>query len=247
MMNASHFQWSSAACTNTGRVRRVNEDKYLDRPERGLWAVADGMGGHMRGDLASRMIVDELDRMALAGDLTARMEHADECLLNVNEILRAEAAVRLTDVIGSTVVVLLAHEHRCGYLWVGDSRIYLYRDGRLKRLTRDHSQVEELLAKGAITEEEAATYPKRNLLTRAVGAFDTLDVDTGVIEVQDGDVFLLCSDGLTNEVSEDNIMKALADKDCRQAADMLIEMALLHGGNDNVSVVVMHVTRATAS
>jgi protein phosphatase len=239
MTNTPHIRWSSAAATHVGLVRRINEDSLLDRAERGLWAVADGMGGHTMGDLASRMLVEALDALPLSGALVSCMETIDECLLNVNEALLAEAAQRHVPVIGTTAVVLTASGRQCAYLWAGDSRIYLYRDGQLRQLTRDHSQIEELLASGLISPEEAVTYPGRNFITRAVGGGETLDVDSGVVDIADGDIYLLCSDGLSNEVDEREMAKALALADCRHAADTLVDTALRHGGHDNVSVIVV--------
>lgn len=241
-MTQPPLHWSSAAASDVGRVRRVNEDAFLDRPDTGRWAVADGMGGHTLGDLASRMIVEALQGFAPGGDLEEDMARADECLLNVNEALREEAARRGVEVIGSTAVVLLAYGNRCGYLWAGDSRLYLYRAEELRRLTRDHSQVEDMLAAGLLTPEQAAVWPGRNLITRAVGAFDTLEVDIGTIEARDGDVFLLCSDGLSNELEENEIRHLLGGDDCRQMADLLVEAALQRGGQDNITAVVVRAT-----
>lgn len=237
---AGQFRWTSAACSHTGRVRDINEDASLERPERGLWAVADGMGGHARGDFASRLVVETLDRLPPAVGLTEFVTDAWDSLQAVNGQLRIEAAMRVVPIIGSTVVVLLARERHCRYLWAGDSRLYLFRGGRLSLLTRDHSQVEELKARGELPADAAVEHPARNLLTRAVGATDTLDLDEDAIEAADGDMFLLCSDGLSNEVSDGEICAALIAGDCRQAAETLLDLALKHGGRDNITAVVIH-------
>lgn len=221
-----------------GLVREVNEDAFLDRPERGLWAVADGMGGHDAGDLASGMVVAALDGLPSCMDLTTFVAAARERLQDVNRRLRVEAAMRDVSLIGSTVVALLACERYCAYLWAGDSRIYLYRNGRLKQLSRDHSPLEELRARGLLANPEVVP-PGHNLITRAVGGLDTLELDEGAIVVGDGDIFLLCSDGLTNHVSEQNIASALVAGDCRQAADVLIDLALKGGGRDNITAIVI--------
>lgn len=238
-MPDTEFHWNSASCTHVGMVRQVNEDACLDQPERGLWAVADGMGGHAMGDLASRMVIESLNQLPPASSLAKFMADARDRLQTVNRQLRIEAANHHTNIIGSTVVALLAQDGRCGYLWAGDSRLYLYRDGRLKRLSRDHSQVEELISSGALAGETTLQLAARNLITRAVGVADTLELEEETIEVQDGDIFLLCSDGLSNEVDEQDIRNALLARDCRQAAETLIDMALQGGGRDNVSVVVI--------
>lgn len=234
----SQFRWTSASCTHTGLVRPINEDACLARPERGLWVVADGMGGHTLGDLASRMIIDALDALPPHDNLEAAVAATRACLQTVNQQLREEAINRNARIIGSTVVVLLACGRRCACLWAGDSRIYRYRHGQLAQLTRDHSQLEELRSSGQLT-EYTLTLVARNLITRAVGAADTLDIDEETMEVDDGDIFLLCSDGLSNEVEEQTMRNALVAGDCQHASEALLELALQHGGNDNISVVVV--------
>jgi len=234
---ANRIRWVSAARCHIGLVRETNEDACLDRPERGLWAVADGMGGHDAGDLASGTVVAALDGLAPCSNLTQFVADARERLHNVNRRLRAEAVQRNVPIIGSTVVVLLNCEHYCAYLWAGDSRVYLYRNRRLTLLTRDHSQIEELKARGEYAGDEVAA--AANMITRAVGAVDGLELDEGMVSVADGDIFLLCSDGLTNHVSEQDIADALAGGDCRLASDRLIDLALEGGGRDNISAVVV--------
>lgn len=230
------IRWTSAGATHVGLVRAINEDAFLDRPQRGLWAVADGMGGHDAGDLASRMVVAALDGLAPPTGLGAYSAQAREQLQAVNRELRVAAVVRDVPLIGSTVAVLLAWELYCVYLWAGDSRIYLLRNGQLKQLTRDHSQVEELRAQGYLTGDEA---PRQNRITRAVGATDLLELDQGSLLVADGDLFLLCSDGLSNLVGEEAIVRALSSGDCEQAVNILIDLALKGGGRDNITAVVV--------
>jgi protein phosphatase len=234
MAQATPFHWQSASCSHVGRVRRINEDSLLDQPERGLWAVADGMGGHTLGDVASRMVVDALAHMpeANANDIRS-------CLGEVNRRLMKEAAIRDVQVIGSTAVVLLASGSRCSCIWAGDSRIYRYRDGVLQQLTRDHSHVEELVARGLLSPADASHHPGHNLITRAIGVADLLELEEGDTEVRDGDMFVLCSDGLSNEVDAQQMSTLLAHHDCRLAAQRLVEEALEHGGRDNVTVVVV--------
>jgi protein phosphatase len=226
---AVQFKWTSASRTDVGCVRERNEDACLDLPERGLWAVADGMGGHALGDLASRTVVDGLNTISSPNNLGQFVLAARQQLQDANRKLRAEAALRGAYVIGSTVVALLAYEEQCACLWAGDSRLYLYRNGRLGLLTRDHCQEDELHQRAG------------HMITRAVGAADTLDLDESLMYVQDGDMFLLCSDGLSNAIDEEAMSTALAGGDCARAANALIELALAAGGRDNVSVVVMRV------
>ncbi|RZT41533.1 PP2C family protein-serine/threonine phosphatase [Cupriavidus agavae] len=240
MTCVSQFRWTSAACTDVGRVRERNEDACLDAPERGIWAVADGMGGHAVGEFASRAIVQALTALPAPDSLDAAVEHARIAIQTVNQLLIDEAQRMKVRVIGSTVVMLMACERRCSCLWAGDSRLYLFRDGHLKQLTRDHSQVERLKARGLITAEEARHHPAHNTITRAVGASATLDLELLTFEIGDGDVFLLCSDGLSNEVEDAKIAELLdVAADPVSAADALLRRALDHGGRDNVSVVVI--------
>jgi protein phosphatase len=243
----------SAARSDAGRVRDINEDACLDMPLDGHWAVADGMGGHAVGDLASRLVIDllgELRQLPADAGMTRSLAFARVQLQNANRQLRDEAARRLVSRIGSTVVVLIACDRFCGYLWAGDSRIYLVRQGQLRQLTRDHSQVEELRQLGRLTEEEARHHPAHHIITRAVGATDTLELDDDALEVVDGDVFLLCSDGLSNELTDDEICAALTETrplDCRRATDALVDLALARGGRDNITVVVAQAEDPLAS
>ncbi|WP_042267646.1 PP2C family protein-serine/threonine phosphatase [Paraburkholderia heleia] len=239
--------WSSASRTDVGRVRALNEDACLDLPQKGLWAVADGMGGHTAGDLASGMIVRALGGFAVPNTLTSFTATARGTLQTVNHQLREEAARRGVRMIGSTVAVLMAKGREFGWIWAGDSRIYLYRDAQLEPLTTDHSYVAELQAQGHLSAEAARHHPSQHLITRAVGAADWLDLDEGRIVVRDGDLFLLCSDGLSNEVQAPEIVRALDGGDCRQATDTLVEMALQAGGRDNITAVVVRVDDPGAS
>ncbi|RFU47940.1 PP2C family serine/threonine-protein phosphatase [Paraburkholderia sp. DHOC27] len=247
MTCASQFRWVSSARSDAGRVREDNEDACLQQPERACWAVADGMGGHAVGDLASGLIVDALSGLSAPESIAHYLAEASERLLSVNQRLRDEAARRQVSVIGSTVVALFACDAYCGYLWAGDSRLYLCRQGHLRQLTRDHSQVEELKALGHITEEEAINHPAQHLITRAVGATDRLELDASTMAVADGDTFLLCSDGLSNELSAQEMQAALTVADCDVACDALIEAALARGGRDNITAVVVRAEDTYAS
>ncbi|MFL9928621.1 protein phosphatase 2C domain-containing protein [Paraburkholderia sp. RL18-103-BIB-C] len=247
MTCASQFRWTSSARSDAGRVREINEDACLDQPEPGRWAVADGMGGHAVGDLASRLVIDALSRLASPVSMKTLIADARARLQTANRQLRDEAARRQVQRIGSTVVVLLACDRFCGYLWAGDSRIYLYREGQLRQLTRDHSQVEQLKSLGVLTDEEARHHPAQHMITRAVGATDKLELDDDAIEVADGDVFLLCSDGLSNELSDDEIVSVLTSTERANACEELVELALARGGRDNITAVVVQAEDPNAS
>ncbi|HEY4299143.1 MAG TPA: protein phosphatase 2C domain-containing protein [Paraburkholderia sp.] len=247
MTCASQFRWTSSARSDAGRVREINEDACLDQPGPGRWAVADGMGGHAVGDLASRLVIDALSRLASPASMKTLVADARAQLQTANRQLRDEAARRQVQRIGSTVVVLLACDRFCSYLWAGDSRIYLYRAGQLRQLTRDHSQVEQLKSLGVLTDEEARHHPAQHMITRAVGATDVLELDDDAIEVADGDVFLLCSDGLSNELSDDEIVAVLASAERENASGELVELALARGGRDNITAVVVQAEDPDAS
>jgi protein phosphatase len=204
------------------------------------------MGGHAVGDLASRVVIDALSQLAAPRSIRTLIADTRTRLQRANQQLRDEAARRQVQRIGSTVVVLLACDRFCGYVWAGDSRIYLYRSGQLRQLTRDHSQVEQLRSLGVITEEEARHHPAQHMITRAVGATDVLELDDDAIEVADGDVFLLCSDGLSNELSDDEIADVLTAQR-ENACGELVELALARGGRDNITAVVVEAQDPNAS
>jgi protein phosphatase len=233
------FHFRSAAASHPGLVRRINEDAYLDRPDLGVWAVADGMGGHDAGDLASRVVVEALGAAPAPEFLGRGVSDLRRRLDEANRRLRAEASSRGKGVIGSTVVVLLAVGPSCAVLWAGDSRVYRLREGELQRISRDHSQVEELVSQGLLAREEAETHPAANVVTRAVGAEHGLEVDAQIERIEDRDRFLLCSDGLTKEVPEPEIERMLSGTDAEQATRALVRAACDRGGRDNVTVVVV--------
>jgi protein phosphatase len=232
------LRWTSAALTDVGLVRSRNEDAYLAQPQRGLWAVADGMGGHAFGDFASGAVVAALADLPELAKLDELVVLARARLGEVNAALREEARARQVPVIGSTVAALIACGLDTACLWAGDSRIYLLRQGRLQQLTRDHSQLEALKASGA---DMALIVASPNMITRAVGAADSIEFEVATLTARDGDIFLLCSDGLSTPVEEGAIQAALAPGDCAQAAEQLVALALAGGGRDNITVVVVRV------
>jgi protein phosphatase len=233
------FRWSSASRSHPGRVREINEDACLEQPACGLWAIADGMGGHSLGEFASRLAIRSLMDLPPAGVLEQRAADVETRLLQANHRLRAEAARRDVPVIGTTIAALLVAGRRFACVWAGDSRVYLYRDGRLHQLTRDHSQFEAVRSQHVGSADDTLDRPAANVITRALGGDDSLELDAVGADVADGDVFLLCSDGLSNEVGTVDMMQALLPGSCRLAVDALVELALERGGHDNISVVVV--------
>jgi protein phosphatase len=232
------YRWSSAFETHIGKVRKLNEDAVLDRPDIGLWAVADGMGGHEGGDRASRMVVDALASLSSPERLGDFVDAAVHELETVNARLHAEARHSAGNISGSTVVALLVRGRHGVAVWAGDSRIYLFRNGSLHALSRDHSQVEEWVSNGLLERHQAGGHPGANVITRAIGAADSVELDTTRFEILPNDIYLLCSDGLYNEVGEQAMSHTLGAGDCRHAAQQLLAMALAGEARDNISLVI---------
>jgi serine/threonine protein phosphatase PrpC len=236
--------WTSAAATDVGGKRKINEDALLARPDVGLWVVADGMGGHAAGDVASHAIVHPLEQMQRPDALPDFVEAVEDTLLSVNQQLRDYARDQLGGrTVGSTVVTLLLSQRTGVCLWAGDSRLYRLRNGQLTRLSRDHSAVQEMVEAGAISQAEADRHPKSNVITRAVGGAEVLYVDSAVFAPEADDTYLLCSDGLYNEVAEDSIRRKLG-LDAEEATRRLIDEALDNGGRDNISLIIVKVAGA---
>ena len=238
--------WSveCAGISHVGQVRRVNEDAWLARPEAGLFAVADGMGGHQKGDVASRMVVEALAALPPSPDARTMRESVEAALAAVN---RALYPVDGRIVSGSTVVVLLLCGRHFAVLWAGDSRAYRAGSDGFAQVTRDHSLAQELVDSGGLAQEDARGHHLSNRITRAVGAAPDLVLDGAQGELKAGDVFLLCSDGLTRHVEDAEIKAALDELSPQAAADHLLDMTLARGGADNVTAVVLGVSQAEAA
>lgn len=237
MSGQSNFNWTSSACSDVGAVRELNEDAFLERPDLGLWLVADGMGGHFAGDVASQMVVSAMDSLEVAGSLSRFVESVEQRLMETNTRLREYAEREETHTIGSTVVALLIKGEHAVCLWAGDSRMYRYRDGRLEQISQDHALVEELVERGVLTREQAVDHPHGNLVTRAVGAADKLFLDVEIIALQPGDLFILCSDGLEKEIAEQEAVNFAELEGPSEVCRRLLDRALAHGARDNVTVV----------
>lgn len=230
------FRWWSSCITHAGKRRRNNEDAYFESTDAGVWVVADGMGGHARGDLASRMVTEAFDGLVrsqdadtLSGDLRAR-------LLQANDRVWQHASEAGTTM-GATVAALgVAGNHWC-CLWAGDSRVYRLSRGRFEQLTHDHTLMQEHIDGG----EDSTTVDPRlaNRVTRALGATRTLALDECRGSLRDGDTFLVCSDGLTKELANDELAPVLEFMDCGEAADELLRLSLARGARDNVTLAVI--------
>ncbi|WP_111642396.1 PP2C family protein-serine/threonine phosphatase [Marinimicrobium alkaliphilum] len=231
--------WESHAATHPGAVREHNEDAYLSRGACNHWAVADGMGGHAVGDVASQEIVSALARLAVPNELAGAVDCIEDCLLGVNGSLQRYARQNLGGAtIGSTLVDLIICGRVGVCLWAGDSRLYRYRRQTLTRISRDHSQVEDMVTMGLISAEEARTHQCSNVITRAVGVEENLLLDLRVFDVQLGDMYLLCSDGLHGVLSDEAIADRLECREPAQSVEALMAAAMQAGAPDNVTAVV---------
>lgn len=244
-MSDKPFSWTSALISDVGKVRKLNEDSGLDRGDEGLWVVADGMGGHSAGDLASQLIVNSLGKLELEDDLATLVEHVEDAVVHVNGRL-FEVANAHNQTSGSTVVVLLMRGRYAVTMWAGDSRLYRWRDGELTQLTTDHTQIELYIEKGLLDRAEAEGHPSGNMVTRAVGVTDTLTMEMDIHELADGDRFLLCSDGLDKHVKDPEIERILATGTPAEVARELVDLTLERGAIDNVTVCIVEVTATCA-
>lgn len=234
------WQIASAFVTHEGAVRDHNEDAYCARdaagPDNSLWAVADGMGGHAAGDVASRMIVDGLRQLTPGASPDGFAAGVIASLERTNAALVSLAKSRNGGIIGSTVVALARTRDRVRIIWAGDSRAYRLRGGRMERLTTDHTRVAELVAQGALTEEQARTHAQSNIVTRALGAAPQIQLETRQEALRDGDLYLLCSDGLSAMASDAEIEAILPRGAPNEIASALVHMCLGRGARDNVTV-----------
>jgi PPM family protein phosphatase len=234
----------SAGVTDTGRRRRRNEDAYVAEPP--LFAIADGMGGAQAGEVASGLAAAVFQETRLdAGDGEGRVE---ELISEANRrVFQRSNEDASTSGMGTTMTVALVNETEgtIAFGHVGDSRAYRVRDGQLDQLTDDHSLVGELMRSGKLSQEEAESHPQRSVITRALGTEPNIDVDTFTVEAEEDDLFLLCSDGLTDMISDREILAVLqGSDDLEAAARALVEAANAGGGEDNITVVLFRIEEA---
>lgn len=234
------LRFASGSATHVGLVRSNNEDCCAVMPERGLWAVADGMGGHAAGEVASRLVIDALAAVGPATGIADRRAQVIDAVAFAHRRILSHGALYGLPMMGATVAVLVIHGHVVNCVWAGDSRIYRLRNGRLQALTRDHSEVALMMDRGLLTPDEARRSPRRHVITRAVGiALDPLP-ETISDDARPGDRLLVCSDGLTEHLPDARIAAVLsAAPDAQAAADALVAQTLDDGASDNVTVVVV--------
>lgn len=245
---SGRVQVRAGAATHVGRVRSINQDAFLVLPERQLFVVADGMGGHQGGEVASRLAVDALrsgDPSLTTEGLVDAIEAANQQIHDTGEHDPGLRGMGTTIVAAAVVPDDEADDPAAECLVVasvGDSRAYLFRDGTFTQLTEDHSIVGDLVREGRITEEEAEVHPQRNIVTRVLGVYPDVDIDLWPVDPVRGDRFVLCSDGLFNEVRAEQITSVLRRlEDPHDAADELVRLANEGGGRDNITVVVLDV------
>ncbi|HVS32584.1 MAG TPA: Stp1/IreP family PP2C-type Ser/Thr phosphatase [Thermoanaerobaculia bacterium] len=242
--------------THVGRSRQHNEDSFLVEDAARLFLVADGMGGHAAGEIASRIAVDSISEFILhtkEDDGTWPHAYDEHYKRSTNRLM---AAVRLANTrvleamrkdarlrgMGTTVVACMADNEIMSFAHVGDSRAYMIRDKHLSRITNDHSWVFEQVQAGMLTEAEAEKHPLRNVITRALGGALQVNPDASEVEIRTGDIYLLCSDGLTGMVPEDEILRIVTEAaDLEEAGQHLVESANEHGGLDNVTTVLVKI------
>lgn len=241
------MRYTAFGTTNVGKVRDHNEDAFYVSPEAGYFVVSDGMGGLAAGEIASSITRETIVRIFEESFATTESVEKliKESFSQANEAVRKELEARGSKKgMGCTCVVLAFRDNDFFVGYVGDSRIYLFRSGKLKQLTRDHSYVEELFLRGLITEEEKKDHPYKNSITRYVGHAEQIEVDISSGPVSNGDIFLLCSDGLTSEVEDKDLENILlSSPEPEVQVNALVEQALANGGGDNVTVVAVKVEK----
>jgi serine/threonine-protein phosphatase Stp1 len=242
---AQHFRFKSAGLTHEGLVRERNEDAHLVRDGAGLWIVADGMGGHDNGQWAAETVVAAVAKAPLTGKLDADIAAVEAAIADANAVI-LEKATAAGRTMGSTVVALVIQEGRFACLWCGDSRIYRLAGGRLSQVTRDHTQIQDMLERGVLTTKEAEGHPLTHVLSHAIGVETPIRLDRVVGEVGERDAFLLCSDGLTDVVSDAEISTELAGLAPGRAGRRLMDLVMERGAPDNVTLVAVVCEEMTA-
>jgi len=230
--------FKSSATTHVGMVRKVNQDSYAERSDIGVWAVADGMGGHEAGEIASATVTDHIKSLAANESIVDMLGAVENSIMDANRQLMERAdSYDSQRVPGSTVVVLIINGDQGAIVWAGDSRIYRRRDNTITQLTRDHSHVQDLVEQGVILESEAESHPMANVITRAVGISEPLELESQWIDVRPDDQFLLCSDGLSRLVTNEELQSMMSNRDSEEVTQSLLHTALVRGARDNVTLI----------
>lgn len=237
----SRGRYDVAWRTHMGLVRSVNEDRLLVNAEQGIFAVSDGMGGHMRGDIAAQMVVDALADVKASADHRQMTEAVQQAIGKANaEICKAAMARGVDATMGATVSVLVISGNRYSCLWAGDSRIYLLRDQKLSRLTSDHSVTQDLIDRKLIEESQRNSHPQASVITRAIGISSALDIALNSGDMLPDDRFLICSDGICGTLDDDEIGRIILESGEEREADDLVEAVINLGARDNLSFILVH-------
>ncbi len=242
----ANYQISCHGVTDTGHVRSKNEDSILVLEDENVWIVADGMGGHHAGDFASQTITNNMSLFKQHASLDDSILLLEENILNSNAMIRKKSLkLGRNATIGSTVVCVYVWHNLLFSLWAGDSRLYRYRDSSLERLTEDHSYVEELVRMGKIEARDAEEHPAANVVLKAVGIDDQLRIDLEYFEMQDGDIYIICSDGLYKDLEGAKIAPIIQSHpdNMNELAQTLLDASLAAGGTDNTSIITMKISQ----
>lgn len=236
------MQAESVAFTHRGAVREHNEDAFVELPDSGLWLVADGMGGHRAGDVASQLICDTVTRAWRQHDGMPGKVELEQAIQQANQRIRQFGREELAgQTLGSTVVALLIERDVYHLFWAGDSRCYRFRDNEVTQLSRDHSQVADMVEKGVLDEREADRHPLAHIITRAVGVEDALTLDYRSGQVEQGDYFLLCSDGVSKKLGNAEIRDFLNDGLIYDVSQAMMHSLLINGCDDNITCAIVSI------
>jgi len=237
---SSEFQWKTAAFTDVGVIRTINEDAYMTNDEQAHWVVADGMGGHTAGDVAAQAVVEtlkELEQKPLFSDF---VDDIEDSLMGVNKYLR-DLGDDGEKVVGTTVVGFALRESHCLYYWAGDSRVYRIRGGKLVQLSIDHTYTQDLVQKGELRPDQVSDHPQKNVITRAVGGDTHLLTDFDMEHIQDGDYFIICSDGVEKEATDEEVEAIMLKHgdDLDTCGQEIIDLVVSRGSPDNVTLILV--------
>ena len=228
---------SSSAVTDIGNKRLHNEDAFYSSDDNGVWFVADGVGGHNAGDFASQSLVDAISQFNPESNLDDSVDALESIIHQTNSMLIQKASeIDESAVIGSTLVLMVAHKSDAVLLWAGDSRIYRIRGEEIELLTHDHSLINEMIKNGDLDPKDLDSYPESNKITRAVGFIKTLDLDLRKLSILPGDRYILCSDGLTKYLDDKEILSTSLGDTVASSTQKLLQKALDAGGTDNVTI-----------
>ncbi len=234
----SELKWTSTGITNTGNLRQKNEDAFLVNDNENLWLVADGMGGHASGEVASQMIAAKMQAFNTTPLLGQNVRNIINTLKSINHDLEEFARTHDLGLVGSTIAVLHIHKNACICVWAGDSRVYRLRDNCLKQLTTDHCQLTELMEE-EYDEEQLQFLAGSSAITRAIGSDEILAPQASIFNLQTNDKFLLCSDGLNKELSDNQICEIFSTNDASIASKIMLQQALDVKGRDNITIVTV--------